>query len=75
VRRPHDEVSRTEGPIHFGSITPENIRVLMVEDKYYPELDTENPFKHGQIPLSVMTVDAERAGAGAAGRGDPPATR
>jgi len=32
-------------------------RVLMVEDKYYPELDTENPFKHGQIPLSVMTVD------------------
>ena len=32
VRRPHDEVSRTEGPLHFGSITPENIRVLMVDE-------------------------------------------
>lgn len=32
-------------------------RVVLIEDEYFEELDTENPFKHGQIPLSTMTVD------------------
>lgn len=32
-------------------------RVLMIGDKYYHELDTENPFRHGQIPLCQMSVD------------------
>ena len=32
VRRPHDEVGRAEGVLHFGAINPENIRVLMVEE-------------------------------------------
>ena len=32
-------------------------RVLMIGDQYFPELDTENPFKHGQIPLCQMPVD------------------
>jgi hypothetical protein len=32
VRRPLDEVNRSEGVLHFGSITPENIRVLMVDE-------------------------------------------
>jgi hypothetical protein len=32
-------------------------RVLLIEDQYFEEMDTENPFKHGQIPLSVMSVD------------------
>jgi len=32
-------------------------RVVMVGDQYFPELDTENPFKHGQIPLCQMPVD------------------
>lgn len=32
-------------------------RVLMIGDKYFEELDTENPFRHGQIPLCEMGVD------------------
>ena len=32
VRRPHDEVNRAEGALHFGAINPDNIRVLMVEE-------------------------------------------
>lgn len=32
-------------------------RALLIEDQYFDELDTENPFRHGQIPLSMMGVD------------------
>jgi len=32
-------------------------RVIMVEDQYFEELDTENPFRHGQIPLTMMGID------------------
>lgn len=32
-------------------------RALLIEDQYFDELDTENPFRHGQVPLSMMGVD------------------
>lgn len=32
-------------------------RTFLIEDQYFEEMDTENPFKHGQIPLSVIGVD------------------
>lgn len=32
VRRPHDEVGRPDGAVHFRRVTADNIRALMVEE-------------------------------------------